>query len=437
MKIDGKIVDAQEQSFGFRWFAPEGIGENAVFRLNGKRIVLRTSISWGLWATTGLIPTPELAERQIRTAKAYGLNMLNFHRAIGQPLVLNEADRMGLLYFEEPGCYVDGSADQFSELLVREKLLRMVKRDRSHPSLVIYNMINEQWEKYNANKDPKLYDNFKNDMAAAHKIDPSRVIVLASAWARKPAGAEEPVKLNMMPFDDRQHYSGWWDFHRAAGPEVWRQEFYANPGKHYGYTTNKTEIVYWGEEGAISSPPRLALIKKEVEALPAPGWDGEIYLDWYHQFDDYLTRKHIRAAFPTVDDFCVALGAVAVEHQGRKIEDTRICNLNDGYAVNGWEAEPYENHSGIVDCFRNPKSDPKIMAYYNQPLYVAVKTRNEVVPSGESATVDYFLINEKDVKGPHTLEVLACPPGGRVGFRKKFPVNVAGGEPTASYLPKR
>lgn len=428
LQRSGQTADSQDQTFGFRWFAQEGLGENAVFRLNGKRIVLRTAISWGLWPTTGLIPTPELAGRQIADAKAFGINMLNFHRAIGQTLLLNDADKMGLLYFEEPGCYVDGSADPFSELLVREKLLRMVKRDRSHPSLVIYNMINEQWDKYNADTKPELYANFKADMAAAHNIDPSRVIVLASAWSRKPAGEEELVKLNMRPFDNQEHLTGWFDFHRAGGPECWRQEFYQGPEKHYGLTTNKTETVYWGEEGAISSPPRLELIKKEVEALPTPGWDGEIYLDWYKQFDDYLTRKNLRSIFPTVDEFCLSLGAVAIEHQGRKIEDTRICDLNDGYAINGWEAEPYENHSGVVDCFRNPKGDPKILAYYNQPLYVAVKTRNEVITSGSSATVDYYLINEKDVKGPHTLRVSALAPDGKETFRKKFAVNIEGGD---------
>ena len=421
-------MDSQDQTFGFRWFAPEGIGSNAVFRLNGKRIVLRTAISWGLWGTTGLIPSSEMATRQIAAAKNYGMNMLNFHRAIGQPLVFDKADEMGLLYFEEPGCYVTGSADPFCELLVREKLLRMMKRDRSHPSLVIYNMINEQWDKYKADKDAALYANFKTDIADAHKIDPSRVIVLASAWSRKPAGEDEPVKLHMRPFDDRLYLSGWFDFHRAGGPECWRQDDYVSPTKHYGFTANEKEIVYWGEEGAISSPPRLALIKKEIAGLSNPGWDGEIYLDWYRQFDEFLTRKNLRKPFPTVDSFCLALGAVAIEHQGRKIEDTRVCNLNDGYAINGWEAEPYENHSGVVDCFRNPKADPKILAYYNQPRYVAVKTRNQVVESGGSATVDFYLINESGVKGAHVLKVSAVDASGAEVFKQEFPVDVAGGE---------
>jgi hypothetical protein len=426
LRSGGKAVDSLSQTFGFRWFAPEGIGQNAVFRLNGKRIVLRTAISWGLWGTTGLIPSPELAERQIAKAKAYGLNMLNFHRAIGQNLVFNKADEMGLLYYEEPGSYVCGGKDAFSELLMREKLLRMVKRDRSHPSLVIYNLINEITMDTFKGEQDKVFANFKADMAAAHAVDPSRVIVLASAWAR--IRVEDKVKLNMMPFDDQQYLTGWYDYHRAGGPQCWQQDFYLSPQKLYGFVADEKEIVFRGEEGAISSPPRLELIKKEVEALPAPGWDGEIYLDWFKQFDDFLNRKHLRTVFNTVDDLCVALGAVSVEHQGRKIEDHRICNDNDGYAVNGWEAEPYENHSGVVDCFRYPKSDPKILAYYNQPLYVAVKTRNQVVPSGDKVVVDYYLINEKEVKGPHTLKVSALDAAGKEVFSKDIPVNVSGGE---------
>ena len=45
----------------------------------------------------------------------------------------------------------------------------------------------------------------------------------------------------------------------------------------------------------------------------------------------------------------------------------RLSNITDGYAINGWESESIENHSGIVDCWRNPKADPSIIAYYNQP----------------------------------------------------------------------
>jgi beta-galactosidase len=88
----GTTTDSSSQVFGFRWFSPEGEGTDGMFRLNGKRIVLRSAISWGFWPVNGIFPTPELARKQIETAKAFGLNMLNFHRAIGQPVILDLAD---------------------------------------------------------------------------------------------------------------------------------------------------------------------------------------------------------------------------------------------------------------------------------------------------------------------------------------------------------
>lgn len=429
-EVSLKSADAQgdidRRVFGFRWFALDGIGQNAMLRLNGKRIVVRTAISWGFWPTNGITPTPELAEKQIRTAKDLGLNMLNFHRAIGNPIVLDKADELGLLYFEEPGGYVSGGKEPFGQAMAREKLLRMAGRDRSHPSLVIYNMINEQWTKYGADKDDALHEVHARDMRDAHAIDPSRLIVFTSAWAKD--AIEERTKMHMRPFDSKQYYSGWADYHRAGGPEVWLEEFYKNPTSHYGLSTNAKEIVYWGEEGAVSAPPRLEKIKADLAAMPHPGWDGAIYLGWYKQFDDFITRKSLRGTFPTVDSLTTAMGAVSLEHQGRKIQDTRICDLNDGYAVNGWEAEPFENHSGIVDCFRNPKGDPAIVAYYNQPLYIAVKVRQRVTQIPGEIVTDFYAINEKNLKGPHTLLVSVKNASKAEVFRQNYPVTLQGGD---------
>ncbi|HXJ74228.1 MAG TPA: hypothetical protein VNM37_15365, partial [Candidatus Dormibacteraeota bacterium] len=369
MSDDAKICDHARQTFGFRWFAPEGFGSNALFRLNGERIVLRTAISWGFWPINGIFPTPELAERQITVAKALGLNMLNFHRAIGQPEVLEDADKLGLLYYEEPGAY-KAAEGAFGEAMMREKVFRMVKRDRSHPSLVLYSFINER------NASQPFQPRERADMLAAHALDPGRALTLSSSWALK-ADAPEDIKAHVRPFDAEIHFTGWFDNHHAGGPEVWRQNLYQSPYKYYNRTTNRNEIVYWGEEGAISSPPRLERIKADLDAAPFKGWDGSIYLEWYRQFDGFLTRKNLRAAFPTVDALTTAMGAVSLDHQGRKIELMRLNDVTDGYAVNGWESESVENHSGIVDCWRNPKADPAILAYYNQPLYVAVKTRSQ------------------------------------------------------------
>ena len=100
-----------------------------------------------------------------------------------------------------------------------------------------------------------------------------------------------------------------------------------------------------------------------------------MYLAWYKMFDQFIDAKNLRGSFPTVDSLCEAMGNISMEHQGRTIEIIRLNNDTDAYCINGWESEILEDHSGIVDCFRNPKGDPSIMAYYNQPLYIAVMVR--------------------------------------------------------------
>ena len=95
-------TDNYTQRFGFRWFEVKDIHGDKQF-LEWKRIVLRTAISWSFWPDNGITPSDELARRQVESAKKLGLNMLNFHRTIGHSNVLDYADELGLLYFEEPG----------------------------------------------------------------------------------------------------------------------------------------------------------------------------------------------------------------------------------------------------------------------------------------------------------------------------------------------
>lgn len=424
LRDGASATDVVRDTFGFRWFAVEGIGSDATFRLNGKRIVLRSAISWGFFPTNGIYATEQMAERQVRIAKEMGQNMLHFHRAIGQPVILEKADELGLLYYEEPGNYRSGDGSPMAAAMGREKLLRMVKRDRNHPSVVIYNMINED-----GTANPANLARRERDLQDAHALDPSRSITRTSAWAGKPdIQAPDEIKLHMRPFDTTVHRTGWYDFHHAGGPAVWMQSLYESPSDYYNRTTDREEIVFWGEEGAISTPPRLDNIKAEIERLPHLGWDGQMYLNWHREFSAFLDRKNLRTAFPTVDKFTTALGAPSLYHQGRKIELARLDNTTDGYTINGWEAMILENHSGVVDCFRFPKSDPAIIAHYNQPLYVAVKARQQVAHVGDPVTVDFHLINETDLRGLFTLLVEIKDPAGRQVAGRTVPVKVAGGD---------
>lgn len=288
IKKGKNILDRDKKNFGFRWFTVEGVGTDAVLRLNGRRVMLRSAISWGYFPVTGLIATPEMAEKQVLTAKKLGLNMLNFHRCIGSPVVLEKADELGLLYYEEPGSFHSANHDPFIRNIVNEKLKRMVYRDRSHPSLIIFNLINEFGG--TLSRDKELVAKRMNDMREAHAVDPSRIMTFTSGWAGS-EDREEDSKSHMLPFDTTLYRKGWFDNHRAGGPETYVESYYKGPKDNIMYTTNRKEVYLRGEEGAISTPPRIQMIYNQIASSGKTGWDGLFWKNQCKAFADYFQRK--------------------------------------------------------------------------------------------------------------------------------------------------
>jgi beta-galactosidase len=426
-------ADSYSKRFGFRWFEVRNIGHDKQFYLNGKRIVVRTSISWGFWPGNGIAPSDALARKQVMDAKRLGLNMLNFHRTIGQTNVLDAADELGLLYFEEPG------GNQFPENLYQpkndlerkqrdfyiavrnEKFFRMIKRDRSHPSLVIYNMHNERGAQ------PQQAD--REQMLAGQRLDNSRIMTYNSSNGPIKEKESDPrFKLHLLPYDTTFYDYGWFDQHHAGGPGVYHDNLYNNPKSYAKYTDHEDEIIYYGEEGAIGTPPRLQLIRDEIlkEGINK-GWETAAYLKWYTAYDEFLKKNGFSKAFPNVDSLTRKMGNVAYYYQGRVIENVRLNNTIDGYAVNGWESMKLENHSGVVDNYRNLKGDPDLIARYNKPLFVAVKLRRKVLAAGDSSSADFYLVNEKNITGNAQLDIRLVDSKGKVKLFKSVPVVIKGG----------
>jgi len=420
---DGEITDTMIERFGFRWFdIGEKNGDQRLY-LNGKRIVLRGGMSWGFWPVNGVYPTREMAERDVATAKKMGLNYMNFHRAIGQPLLIEVSDEMGFLTYEEPGGYSCENADKNQTLWRewrKEKLIRMVKRDRSNPSLIIYNL---------QNRTPNdLEDEDIRNMKMVHEMDPTRIITYISGFWKLPP-EEYPTKLFFKPDDFTEYYSGWFDMHNHTGPSGYIDGFYNTPRDYLRYTDNTDEVVFWGEDGGLYSPPRLQLIKEYHDTNDCPyGWQGLRFIEWYNAFDDFLDRNGFRTSFPDVDALTVSMGNTTLYYHGRIIENIRAGNVSDCYTINGWAAPHVVNQSQVADLYRNPCGDPEILARYNRPLSVAVKLRDKLVPKGSTVAADFYLINETGLKGSHTLTVTVEHEKGKRIFEKTFNVTIKGGE---------
>ena len=435
---DGASEDSMGRRFGFRWF-DVGVkdGDQRLY-LNGKRVFLMATVNRGYWATTGMYCSPEMAKRDVEAAISMGYNALAYHNAIGQVNLVTAADEYGLLSTGESAAYRINDEhgkpcpDQFTRDLRREKLFRFVKRDRSYPSLVAYMLKNEDQNQPDA-------DDMSN-IAKVRTLDPSRIFLYTGDRNRSyPATQVKPddrMKLFYKPFDPKEYYYGWFDMHHWNPEGGYLDDYYRNPSNYMRFNiedddstfhVRKDEIIFYGEEGAFGTMLRLGKIKDELDARgSSDGWREKEHQDWYAAYDRFLDESGFRSAFPTVDALTLALGKNMHYFHGRIIENARISNVIDAYNLNGWGSAA--THTDIADAYRNPTGDPSILKYYNQPLYVAVKIRDKVLPKGAAAIADIYIVNEKNLKGPHTLELELKDPDGASVFTKSFPVTILGGE---------
>ncbi|MBN1294904.1 MAG: hypothetical protein JXB48_23915 [Candidatus Latescibacteria bacterium] len=435
---DGDCVDTMDRRFGFRWFdIGEKNGDQRLY-LNGKRVFMMATVNRGYWAGNGMYATPERAKKDIDSSLAMGYNSIAFHNAIGQPLLVQLADEYGLLCTGESGGYRINDdrgkpwPDETTRALRREKLIRFVKRDRSYPSIIAYMLKNED-------NNPADEDD-KNNMALIRKLDPSRILLYTGDCDRERreyANLEKhPLKLFFKPLDSTEYYSGWFDKHHWNRDPGYLDDYYRNPRNYMrlnvidGDSTRhvpKDEIIFYGEEGAFGTMLRLGKIREELyKKGTSDGWrEGEL-IDWYNAYDAFLDESGFRSSFTTVDALTLALGKNMHYFHGRIIENARISNVIDAYNLNGWASAA--THSDIADAYRYPTGDTSILKYYNQPLYVAVKIRDKVMPVGTIPVADIYIVNQVDLKGKHTLTIEMADPDRNQVFSKSLPVNISGGE---------
>lgn len=416
------------RKFGFRWFEVKEVDGDQMFFLNGSRIVLRSATTFGFWPINGLFPSEELAKKQIQTARSLGLNMISFRKCISQPLLLDYADELGMLVYEEPGGYPAG-VDPFTKKWNREKLFRMIKRDRNHPSLIIYNLMSDT---------PRtLSDDELKDLTSAHQLDETRVITSMSSMINNNNVKTEvkPIKSHLLPYQHKVSETGWYEVQHPDGPGVYSDNIYEGPNQLTQKFSNKNEIIFLGSEGGIGIPSRTVQLKDQFTSEDNLGWDGEAYLNLNEAYENFLNIKGFRKIFSTKESFMISHAKTAYYYHGRSIENFRISNTGDAYTIHNWESSKVGNNSGIVDIFRNTKAFPAALAYYNQPLYIPVKLTNKVFETGGSSKADIYIINERDLNGPHTLYVKA-EDGYGTFWEQNYEVNIKGGNTFGELLVK-
>ncbi|WP_371536301.1 glycoside hydrolase family 2 [Streptomyces sp. NBC_00466] len=157
-----------------------GVGGGA-FLLNDRPCYVRSVLNQGyrprtLLASSG---TGEL-RREVELIKAMGFNAVRVHQKAEDPRFLYWADRLGLLVWGETGAAYEFGTDAV-ELLTRE-WLDLVRRDRSHPSIVTWVPVNESWGLSDMAHDPAQQQYSMALAALTRALDPTRPVLSNEGW---------------------------------------------------------------------------------------------------------------------------------------------------------------------------------------------------------------------------------------------------------------
>ena len=166
IRSGGKIVDTYETNFGIRTvrFDP-----NEGFFLNGKQLKIKGTADHQDHAGVGIAIPDALQEFRIKRLKEMGSNGIRTAHNPPAPELLNACDRLGMLVLDE-NRLMGINQEHF------DCLERFMKRDRNHPSVVLWSLGNEEWGIESNIKGARVGATMQ---AFAQRLDSSRAITAA------------------------------------------------------------------------------------------------------------------------------------------------------------------------------------------------------------------------------------------------------------------
>jgi beta-galactosidase len=171
--VDGPlVVDRYLTPFGVRTIS---FDRDKGFLLNGRYLKLKGVCLHHDLGALGAAVNRRATERQLQIMKAAGVNAIRTSHNPPSPELLEFADRLGLLVMDEAfdmwriPKVPNGYSKYFDEWSERD-LRDMVRRDRNHPSIILWSIGNEVLEQ----KSPDGWREARRLTAFFHEEDPTR-----------------------------------------------------------------------------------------------------------------------------------------------------------------------------------------------------------------------------------------------------------------------
>ena len=189
VKVDGRVTDVYETTTGIRdieFDADRG------FLLNGQPLKLKGVNMHQDHAGVGAAIPDALQAWRIKQLKKMGCNAYRASHNPMTPALLDICDREGILVIDENR--LTGINEEHLRLLER-----MIKRDRNHPSVILWSNGNEEWGMENTIQGTRIAAAMRE---YTHLLDPTRHSTIANAGGREMVKGLDVVGFNYIVQND-------------------------------------------------------------------------------------------------------------------------------------------------------------------------------------------------------------------------------------------
>ena len=357
------LIDNKLLSIGFKEFTYK----NGFFFLNGEKIFVKGGFWEGVYSKHQSYPdNAEEVRHEIELAKKAGFNLLRPWRRPVPPIILDEADKAGLLIIGSPAVECMSVWPTFNEKTperIQNEIVGLIKRDRNHPSIIWWELFNEVTRDSMIQLIPKM-------VPVARECDPTRLILdesggwasgahFYSPWEHKKVNLVELHSYVRAPVNDN-HLKLYRELGQSndivgrtkikAGDKIFISEF------GYGGLPNLESTCLKFRKSGNSNLPiyrQHFKIKKSIEtALKETGLDK---------------------VYQSVESFCLESQKIQATGNRRMLEALLSNELINGYCIHAFTDGDWILGAGLLDSWLEPKK-----------AYHSIKDVNSAQPPLES-----------------------------------------------------
>ena len=392
--------DLLSDRFGMREFTIR----KGFFTLNGERITLKGFLQQGAYPRTLIFPdTKEMGMKELRLLKDNGFNFVRAHLRVPNRWWLDACDEMGILVQGEPGIGWIGNAPE-TERRCRTEIEAMLLRDRNHPAIVFWCLLNEAYH----------FRGFTMQQARAltgrlaqrgRLLDDTRLLMDTSG-----GDGSSDVTGGASIFMPNQARRGVMTDDHAYCPTPVSDKSIAN----YRTMGRKGIALLISEFGAPLAPADYSrVLRHYTPAERKLGLeDYVLYRDFSDSLGDGFAKAGLKKIFGTPGKMIAETDRVRADEM-KLVAKAQRCNPTLVGSVFCQLADASGEEFGATDFFREPKQIFHGLAEAAQTPLAAPEIRPRVQLPGQQSEVRFTLVNEGLLGKTYTYQIEIVTPSGK------------------------